>query len=73
MSAPATDEAVVDIRIEDHGSIILFRALTPEAREWINEHVQPEGWQWLGNGLSVEPRYVDDLRSGMIDDCLVVE
>lgn len=61
----------MDIETEDHGSIILFRPLTPEAEEWIEEHVQDDA-QWWSGALAVEVNYADDLLTGMVDDGLLV-
>lgn len=61
-----------DVRIDNCGSVLLFRPLTDVAREWIGEHVQTDA-QWLGNGLAVEARYADDLACGMQEDGLVVK
>ncbi len=62
-----------DIRIEHHGSIIVFQPLTDAARDWIDEHVQTEPYQWMGTGLCVETRYAGDLASGMQDAGLQIE
>ena len=51
-----------------HGSIVLVAPLCPEAKEWIDEHVQPKSWQWFGGALAVEPRYADDLIAAMASD-----
>jgi hypothetical protein len=62
----------IDVRIENHGSVLLFTPCTPPAQEWVNENVQLEGWQWLGNGFAVDPRYADQLIAGMEEAGLVV-
>ena len=56
------------MRVEPHGSVVLIRPLTPGAREWIDQNVGPEPWQWMGGALACEPRYVADLVDGMIAD-----
>lgn len=62
----------VDVRVENHGSLYVFQPLTAAAREWVDEHVALEGWQWIGGGFAVEPRYAHDLEHGMIVDGLEV-
>ncbi len=63
----------VDVRVENHGSIMLFIVLTPAAVEWVAENVPTEGWQWLGQrSFAVEPRYADNLIAGMEDAGLIV-
>ena len=63
---------VADVRTRDEGSIILITPISPEAKAWVSENVQLEGWQWFGNSFSCEPRYVDDLIAGMQDAGLEV-
>lgn len=53
------------VRIEYHGSVVLVRPLLDDVREWLEEHT--EG-QWLGGALAVEPRYLDDLLTGLHND-----
>jgi hypothetical protein len=62
----------MDIQIEDHGTIVLVRPLTPVGKEWLETHTESEPWQWIGPALSVAWRYADDLIEGMIADGLVV-
>ncbi len=61
-----------DIEIRNEGSVVMFAVLTQAARDWVAEHIYLEDWQWLGNAFAVEPRYADDLESGMSGDGLVV-
>lgn len=56
-----------DFRIADQGSIVMVTPLTQPAKDWVEENVQLEGWQWLGGGFAVEPRYVMSLASGIAD------
>jgi hypothetical protein len=61
-----------DIIVENHGSVALLRPMTDAGREWIDENVPTEGWQWLGGALSCEPRYVENIVEGATGDGLVV-
>lgn len=63
---------VTDIMVQNHGSIVLVYPVSSEAREWIEQNVSDES-QWFGGGLVVEPRYVENLIQGMLNDGLVVE
>ena len=54
----------VDILIENHGSIILFRPLCRQAKRWLQDNAQAESWQWFGGALAVEPRCAADLANG---------
>jgi hypothetical protein len=62
---------VTDIIIENHGSVVLVRPITNTGHKWIDEHVDSEGWQWFGDALAVEPRYVGGLVEGAVNDGLV--
>lgn len=62
----------VDVSIENHGSVFMFRIHTNGAQEWVDENVGIEGWQWLGNGFAVDPHYVDELGCAMMDAGLYV-
>lgn len=64
--------ATPDIRVENHGSLFLFRVLTPEAQAWVDEHI-PDTAQWMGNGFAVEHRYAETVATGMTNDGLTVQ
>jgi len=61
-----------DVRIANHGSIVLVRPVTKAAEEWLNDNVGGEA-QYFGNALACEPRYVGDLLHGMENDGLIVK
>jgi hypothetical protein len=52
-------------RVEDHGSIVLVRPLTDDCREWLYEVTEGS---WFGGALVVEPRYVEDLVAGLVEE-----
>ncbi len=58
--------------VTNHGSIVLFTPETATEREWIDEHVQSEGWQWMGQSLTVDTRFAGDLAEGMAADGITV-
>lgn len=62
-----------DMKIQDEGSIVLFVPLTDFARQWVDENLALESWQWFGDGFAVEHRYADPLRQGMENDGLAFE
>ena len=37
------------------------------AKEWVEENVGLEPWQWLGDSFSVDHHYIQDLEQGMLD------
>lgn len=61
-----------DLSAVSHGSIVTVTPLTEAARQWIDDHVDHEGWQWFGYSLCVEPRYVGALLEGAQADGLTV-
>lgn len=63
-----------DISIRHDGSVVLFTVNTPAAREWVEENVQLEGWQWMGkSSFAVDARFAHDLADGMQGDGLEIE
>jgi hypothetical protein len=50
-----------DFQIADHGTVISIRPLNDAAREWLNENVVSEPWQWVQGALCVEARFARDL------------
>lgn len=61
-----------DVRVENHGFILLVRPLTPLASDWLSEHVAEKS-TWFAGALAVEPRFVDNLIVGMLGDGLRFE
>lgn len=57
--------------IENHGTIVLIRPLTPDVREWLQAHTDEEA-QWFGGSLVVEPRYLGDLVEGLVAEGFVI-
>ena len=62
-----------DVLVENHGSVALLTPMTPDARQWIDEHVQVEPWQWIGCSIACEPRSLEQIVEGMQESGLVVE
>ena len=50
-----------DFQITNQGSIFLIRPLNPAARQWLDENVVSEPWQWVQDALCVETRFARDL------------
>ena len=62
-----------DVLVENHGSVFLLRPVSSTAREWINENVVSEDWQWFAGALACEPRLAHDLAQHMVEAGIVVE
>ena len=61
---------VVDVFIENHSSVFLFRPVTQLGIDWLTENTDG---LWYGDALAVEHRYAMDLAQGMIDNGLIVK
>ena len=61
-----------DVVVRNSGSVCLFEPVTPAAKDWVAEHVQLEGCQWLGASFAVEHRFASGLAEGMLEAGLEV-
>lgn len=59
----------MDIRVENHGSIVLLNPGTKRGEQWLRDHTDG---MWYDGALVVEPRYVRDVIAGATDDGLEV-
>ena len=55
----------VNIEVRDEGTVVLITPVSKQAKKWVNENVQVESWQWLGQGFAVDHRYAPYLLQGM--------
>jgi hypothetical protein len=62
-----------DVLVRNEGTVFVFCPLTSAAKEWIDENVESEAYQWFGNALVVEHRFAWGLGRGMKDARLVLE
>ena len=37
------------------------------ARQWVDENVHLEPWQWLGDSFAVDHHFIEELELGMIE------
>lgn len=62
-----------DVDVAGHGSVFVFGLKTDAAREWVNENVALEDWQWFGQSrFAVDHRYAAPLAHAMREAGLVV-
>ena len=66
------DKRTPDVLVSNAGTVFVFGPLTSAAKQWIDEHVQPD-MTWYGNTLIVEHRFAWGLAAGMKDAGLVLE
>ena len=62
---------MADVKIENHGSLVLLRPLTEAASDWLDENISEDA-QHFGGAVVVEPRYVEAIVEGMQNDGLEV-
>jgi hypothetical protein len=55
----------VDFAIENHGSIVLLRGISPDAEQWIEEYVGGPETQTWGGATVVEHRYIVPIIEAM--------
>lgn len=53
-----------DVDVVDQGSVVLFTPITAEARDFVDDNVGLEDWQWLGGSFAVDARYAGALIEG---------
>jgi len=68
----ANDGFKPDFLYSDQDKVSLLQPLTAAGREWLNDNVQAEGWQFFGNALAIELRYVPGVIEGAITDGLEI-
>ena len=56
-----------DFTISDQGSIFLIRPLNDAARQWLDENVVAEPWQWVQGALCVDARFARELVAEITD------
>jgi len=61
-----------DVQIVNHGSVFAFHLLSQNAQEFVDENVQTERWQFMGNALCVDHRFAGDLADAMRENGLVL-
>lgn len=66
---------MTDILVANHGSIFILTALTEAGRAWFDEYILVPGNEvqtWGAGGIVVEPRYVEAIIDGAVNDGLEV-
>ena len=63
---------MADFRFDDHGSVCILTALSPEGRAWADEHLPDDAQRWVG-GVVISPRYAGDVLHRIIKTGLTQE
>jgi hypothetical protein len=72
--ATAAAVPVPDFLVLDHGSVVILMSMNDDAQTWFDEHVSCKCWRtWGPRGVAVDPRYVDGLVEGMIEEGFTVQ
>jgi hypothetical protein len=61
-----------DFEFADHGSICLLVPISPDANDWVSEHIPDDAMRWGACAIVIEPRYVDDVLAGILDEGLTI-
>jgi len=67
------DKSTPDVLVCKAGTVFVFCPLTSAAKQWVEENVQSEPFQWLGDSLVVDHRFAWGLGQGLKDAGLVLE
>ncbi len=62
---------MTDFNVADHGSIVILRPVTAEAKDWTEEFI-PEDAQWFAGGVAIERRYFENIYDGITADGLTI-
>ena len=54
----------MDIRFENHGSVVLIRGLSARGQDWLEENVGDSETQHWGDAIVAEPRYCEAIVRG---------
>jgi len=58
----------INWHIRDEGPIVLFEPLSDTAREWLDDTVNAEPWQYFGNALVVDHRMAQGLYDLIVEE-----
>jgi hypothetical protein len=61
-----------DVLVANAFTTFVFTPITARAKQWVDENVQSENWQWFGNALVVEHRFTWGLAEDMKSAGLVL-
>jgi hypothetical protein len=63
---------MTDVRLYRDGSMLGLLPLTRAGRDWIDDCLDSEVWQWLGNALWIDVRFGPAIVDAMQRDGLAV-
>jgi hypothetical protein len=69
---PVTVNRRADFTVSGHGSLYLLEPHTDAAKAWLNKQVHHGPYQWFGNALAIEHRYIGEIVQILQDEGFVV-
>jgi hypothetical protein len=73
METPMTQTGTkLDVEVVFHGSVVAFHLLSQDAKNFVEEFTDADGWQFMGNALCVDHRMAEGLVDGMLEHGLEV-
>lgn len=61
-----------DFILANYGSFMVLQPQTKEALDWRDKNLPEDALEWC-TGVVIEPRYVEDILTGILADDLTVE
>lgn len=64
---------VIDFVVRPHGTAWTFEPKTEEAKSFVRNDLEVQGWQWLGPAFGVDHRLATDLVAALESEGFVLE
>jgi hypothetical protein len=61
-----------DFTVSRHGDIFLLRPHTTAARRWLLDHVEVEGWEWLGPAVAIDHHCIQPIIHDILQTSLTL-
>jgi len=58
----------VNFMVTDEGTVVFITPISETARQWVDENLSLEAWQYLGDGFGIEHRYADEIIRAMAEE-----
>jgi hypothetical protein len=58
----------VNFMVSDEETVVFITPISETARQWVDENLSLEPWQWLGEGFGIEHRYADEIIQAMAEE-----
>lgn len=68
-----TETIEFDFDLANSGSLVGLTPLSPAAREWMQENVSAESWQYMGATLWIDGRMAEAIVEGIQNDGMTID